>query len=121
MREKGKTPENQASDQEILSIHEKDFRLLMLRMMQDIGNQLEAKMDNLQETLTKEIQDRKLKQEEMQNTVTKIKNSLEAANSRIQEAEERISEVEDTLVEMTDAEQKREKRFKTNEESLREH
>ena len=28
-------------------------------------------MDNLQETLTKEIQDIKLKQEEMQNTITK--------------------------------------------------
>ena len=56
----------------------------------------------------------------MQNTITEIKNSLEAANSRIQEAEEQISEVEDRLVEITDAEQKREKRLKTNEESLRE-
>ena len=77
-------------------------------------------MDNLQETLTKEKQDIKLKQEEMQNTITEIKNSLEAANSRIQEAEERISKVEDRLVEITDVEQKREKRLKTNEESLRE-
>ena len=119
MREKGKTPENQLSHEEILSLQEKDFRLLMLKMMQDIGNKLEAKMDNLQETLTKEIQDIKLKQEEMQNTITEIKNSLEAANSRIQEAEEQISEVEDRLVEITDAEQKREKRLKTNEESLR--
>ena len=94
--------------------------MLMLKMMQDIGNKLEAKMDNLQETLSKEIQDIKLKQEEMQNTLTEIKNSLEAANSRIQEAEEQISEVEDRLVEITDAEQKREKRLKTNGESLRE-
>ena len=39
----------------------KDFRLLMLKMMQDIGNKLEAKMDNLQETLTKERQDIKFK------------------------------------------------------------
>ena len=78
-------------------------------------------MDNLQETLTKEIQDRKLKQEEMQNTITEIKkNALEAANSRIQDAEERISEKEDRLVEIADAEQKKEKRLKTNEESLRE-
>ena len=45
-------------------------------------------MDNLQEILSKEIQDIKLKQEEMQNTITEIKNSLEAANSRIHEAEE---------------------------------
>ena len=42
-------------------------------------------MDNLQEWLSKELQDIKLKQE-MQNTITEIKNSLEAANSRIQEA-----------------------------------
>ena len=55
----------------------------------------------------------------MQNTITEGKNSLEAANRRIQEEEERISEVEDRLVEITDAEQKREKRLKTN-ESLRE-
>ena len=86
MREKGKTPENQLSDQEILSLQERDFRLLMLKMMQDIGNKLEAKMDNLQETLTKEIQDIKLKQEEMQHTIIEIKTSLEADNSRIQEA-----------------------------------
>ena len=56
----------------------------------------------------------------MQNTITEIKNPLEAANSRIQEAEEQISKVEDRLVEITDAEQKREKRLKTNEEHLRE-
>ena len=55
----------------------------MLKMMQDIGNKLEAKMDNLQETLIKEIQDIKHKQE-MQNKNTEIKNSLEAANNRIQ-------------------------------------
>uniref|UniRef100_A0A8D0R6G4 L1 transposable element RRM domain-containing protein n=1 Tax=Sus scrofa TaxID=9823 RepID=A0A8D0R6G4_PIG len=94
--------------------------MLMLKMMQDIGNKLEAKMDNLLATLTKEIQDIKIKQEEMQNAIIEIKNSLEAANSRIQEAEERISEEEDRLVEITDAEQKREKRLKTNEESFRE-
>ena len=45
----------------------------MLKMMQDTGDKLEAKTDNLQETLSKEIQDIKLKQEEMQNTITEIK------------------------------------------------
>ena len=65
MREKGKTPEKQLSHEDILSLQEKDFRLLMLKMMKDIGNKLKAKMDNLQETLSKEIQDVKLKQEEI--------------------------------------------------------
>ena len=85
MREKGKTPEKQLSDLEIISNAD---RWAMLKMMQDIGNKLEAKIDNLQQTLSKEIQDLKLKQAEMQNTITEIKKSLEAANSRIQEAEE---------------------------------
>ena len=56
----------------------------------------------------------------MQNIITEIKNLLEGNNSRIQEAEERISEVEDRLVEVTNAEQKREKRLKINEDNLRE-
>ena len=73
MREKGKTPENQLGDKEILSLQEKDFRLSMLKKIQDIGNKLEAKMDILQETLSKEIQDIQRKQEEMQNTITEIK------------------------------------------------
>ena len=47
MREKEKNPEKQLSDQEILSLQEKDFRLVMLKIMQDIGNKLEAKMDNI--------------------------------------------------------------------------
>ena len=49
MREKAKNPENHLSDEEILRLQEKDFKLLILKMMQDIGNKLEAKMDNLQE------------------------------------------------------------------------
>ena len=60
----------------------------MLKMMQDTGNKLEAMMDNLQETLSKEIQDIKFRQKEMQNIITEIKHSLEATNGRIQEAEE---------------------------------
>ena len=47
MKEKGKNPEEQLSDLEIISLQEKDFRWLMLKMMEDIGNKLEAKIDNL--------------------------------------------------------------------------
>ena len=53
--------EKQLSDLEIISLQEKDFRLMMLKMMQDTGDKLEAKMDNLQETLSREIQDIELK------------------------------------------------------------
>ena len=118
VRKKQQQQQQHISDLQILSLQEKDFRLMMLKMMQDSGNKLEAKMYNLQETLCKEIQDLKLMQAEIQNIITETKNSLEATNSRIQEAEEQISEVEDGLVEIMDVEQKRENRLKINEESL---
>ena len=97
----------------------KDFRLMRVKIIQDLGNKLEAKIDKLQETLSKEIQDLRMKQAEMQNTIPHIKNSLAVINSRIEEAEERISKVEARQVEITDAEQKREKRLKRNEDSRR--
>ena len=66
------------------------------------------------------MDDLKIKQAEMQNTMTDVKNSLERSNSRIQEAEAQIIKVEDRLLEIADVEQKRGKKKKRNEESLRE-
>ena len=59
---------------------------MTVKMIQDIGNKLEAKIDKLQEPSNKE--DVEIKQVEMQNIVTEMKNSLEGTNSRLQEAEE---------------------------------
>ena len=55
----------------------------------------------------------------MNNTVNEIKNSLEGINSRITEVEDRISDLEDKIVEITITEQKKEKRMKRIEDSLR--
>ena len=55
----------------------------------------------------------------MNNTITEIKSTLEGTNSRITEAENRISEEEDTMVEINEAERKKEKRIKRNEDNLR--
>ena len=55
----------------------------------------------------------------MNNAINEIKNTLEGTNSRITEAEDRISEVEDRMVEINEAERKKEKRIKINEENLR--
>ena len=49
----------------------------------------------------------------MNNTITKMKNTLEGSNSRITEAEEWISDLEDIMVEFTAVEQNKEKRMKT--------
>ena len=55
----------------------------------------------------------------MNNTINEIKNTLEGISSTITEAEERISDLEDKIVEITTAEQKKEKRMKRIEDSLR--
>ena len=55
----------------------------------------------------------------MNNVITEIKSTLEGTNSRIAEAEERKSEVEDIMLEINEAERKKEKRIKRNEDNLR--
>ena len=55
----------------------------------------------------------------MNNAITEIKGTLEGTNSRITEAEDRISEVEGRMVEINEAETKKEKRIKRNEDNLR--
>ena len=57
----------------------------MIMRIQYLGNKPGTKIDKLQETLSKEIEYLRIKQAEMPNTVTEIKNSVEASNSRIQE------------------------------------
>ena len=55
----------------------------------------------------------------MNNATNEIKNTPEGTNSRITEAEDRISEVEDRMVEINEAEGKKGKRIKKNEDKLR--
>ena len=55
----------------------------------------------------------------MNNAITEIKSTLEGTNSRITEGEDRISEVEDRMVEINEADWKKEKRNKRNEDNLR--
>ena len=49
----------------------------------------------------------------------KKKHTLEGTNSRITEAEDRISDMEERMVEINEAERKKEKRIKRNEDNLR--
>ena len=55
----------------------------------------------------------------MNNAINEIKNTLEGTKRRIIGAEDRISEVEDKMVEINEAERKKEKRIKRNEDNLR--
>ena len=54
----------------------------------------------------------------MNNAINEIKNTLEGTNSRITEAEDRIIKVENRMAEINEAERKKEKRIKRNEDNL---
>ena len=60
---------------------------------------------NIVNTITKDTEEIKIKQTEMSNTITEIKNTLEGTKSRKTEAEEEISKLEYRMVEITAEEQ----------------
>ena len=74
-------------------------------------------MEKMQEMFNKDLEEIKKSQLKMNNATNEIKNTLERTNSRI--TEDRISEVEDKMVEINEAERKKEKRIKRNEDNLR--
>ena len=115
IKEQGKNPPDQTNEEEIGSPHEKEFRIMIVKMIQNLGNRREK----VQKTLNKDLEELKSKQTMMNNTRNEIKNSLGGINSRITEAEEWISDVEDKIVEITTTEQNKEKRRKRTEDSLR--
>ena len=88
---------------------------MIVKMIQNLGN----RMEKIQETFIKDLEELKSKQTVMNNTITEIKNTLQGINSRITEAEERISELEGKMVEITAREQNKEKRMERIEDSLR--
>ena len=104
MKEQGKNPPDQTNEEEIGSLPEKEFRVIIVKMIPNIGNRTEK----IQETFNKDLEERKSKQTMMNNTINEIKNSLEGINSGITEAKERLNDLEDKIVEITTTEQKKE-------------
>ena len=126
VKEHGKRPPNQTKEEEIGSLPEKEFRIMIGKMMQNLENKMElkikrlkARIEKMQEMFNKDLEEIKKCQSIMNNAITEIKSTLEGTNSRITEAEDRISEVEDRMVEINEAERKKEKRMKRNSDRLR--
>ena len=113
--EQGENPPDPRNKEEISSLPEKGFRVMIVKMIQNLGN----RMENIQETFIKDLEELESKQTIMNNTINEIKNSLEGINSRITEAEERISDLEDKTVVITTREQNKGKRMKRIEDNIR--
>ena len=73
MKEKDKNPPDQTNEEEICSLPEKEFREMIVKMIQNLGN----RMEKIQETFNEDLEELKSKQTMMNNTISKIKNSLE--------------------------------------------
>ena len=115
MKEQGKKPPDQTNEEEIGSLPEKEFRVMLEKLIQNLGN----RMEKIQERINKDLEELKSKRTMMNNAKNEIKNSLEGINSRITEAKERIHDLENKIVEITTTEQNKEKRMKRIEDSLR--
>ena len=115
MKEQSKNTPDQTNEEETGSLPEKEFRVMIVKMIQNLGNRIEK----IQEMFNKDLEELKNKKTGMNNIKTERKTTLEGINSRITEAEKRVSDLEDRMVEFTAVEQNEEKRMKRNEDSLR--
>ena len=115
MKEQGNNPPDQTNEEEIGSLPEKEFRVMIVKMIQNLRNRKEK----IQGMFNKNPEELKSKHTTMNNTINEIKNSLEGINSWITQAEEQISDLEDKIAEITTAEQNKEKGMKRIEDSLR--
>ena len=101
------------------NLPEKEYKIMIVKMIQDLGKRMEAKIEMMQGMFNRDREELNKKQTEMNNTITEMKNTLEGIKSRITEAKERISDLEARMVEFIVAEQNKEKRMKINDDSLR--
>ena len=62
-----KTPEKQLNEVEISNLPEKEFRIMIVKMIQDLRKRMEAKIETMQGMFTKDLQELKDKQREMNN------------------------------------------------------
>ena len=107
MKEQGKNPPEQTNEEERGTLPEKEFRVMIVKMIQNLGN----RMEKIQETFNKDLEDLKSKQTVMNNTVNEIKNSLEGRKNSL---EGRKNSLEDKIMEITTTEQNKEKKNEKN-------
>ena len=84
MKEQTRNTEVQINEEEIGKLPEKEFRVMIVKMIKNLEN----RMEKMQESINKDLDKLKDKHTEANNTIAEIQNTLEGINSRISEAEE---------------------------------
>ena len=90
MKEQSRNMEVQINEEETGKLPEKEFRIMIVKMITNLENN----MEKMQQSINKDLGELKNKHTEA-NIIAEIKNTLERINSRIFEAEEQIRELED--------------------------
>ena len=98
IKEKDKCPPNQTKEEEIENLPDKEFRIMIVKTIQNLEikmesqiNSPEIRIEKMQERLNKDLEEIKKSQYIMNSAINEIKNTLEGTNSRIMEEEDRIS------------------------------
>ena len=92
VKEQDKCSPNQTKEEEIGNLPDKEFQIMIVKMIQNLEinkeiqiNSLETRIEKMQERFNKDIEEIKRSQYIMNNAINEIKSILEAANSRITE------------------------------------
>ena len=76
MKEQDKTPEKQLNEVEIGNLAEKEFRIMIVKMIEDFGKKMEAKIKKMQEMFNKDLEELNNKHlEELKNKQTQKNNN----------------------------------------------
>ena len=62
MKEQDETAEKQLNEVEIGDLPETEFRIMIVKMIQDLGKRMEAKIEKMQEMFNKDLEELKKKQ-----------------------------------------------------------
>ena len=73
MKEQTRNTEVQINEKEIGKLPEKEFRIMIVKMIKNLEN----KMEKMQESINKDLEELKNKHTETNNTITEIKNTLQ--------------------------------------------
>ena len=90
MKRQGKTPQDQINYVEISKLLQKEFRVMIAKMIQTLKKEWRKCKNHLTHLVSNQyLEEIKNEQTVANNIVTDTKNTLEGINNRITEAEER--------------------------------
>ena len=84
------SPPNQTKEEEIGNLPDKDFQIMIVKMIQNLEikmksqiNSLETRIEKMQERFNKDLEEIKKSQYIMNSAISEVKNTLQGTNSRI--------------------------------------